>query len=391
MGWAGTGAVIFMRKKALSFLLAFLALWFSSWILDVVARAQAPGDTPGYATKAKGAVLLDANTGRVLFAQNADAPLPMASTTKIMTALLTLEQPDLETPFIVDSKAIRVEGSSMGLREGDTATLHTLAYGMLLPSGNDAAGAAAARIAGGAAPFSRLMNERAREIGMENTQFVTPSGLHDDNHYSTALDMALLTREALQNLLFAEICAKSSAKVSFGNPPYDRWLQNHNRLLRSYEGTVGVKTGFTDKAGRCLVSAVERDGVRLIAVTLNCPDDWNEHRNLYNRYFGLLRKETPVLPTVSVPVTGGSVQSVEGIFAESPTLALLPGESLDMTVTAQKLVFAPVREGGVVGLATISCGGETLWEAPLTAASTVPAVTEENKSLMERIGEWFSG
>ena len=177
----------------------------------------------------------------------------MASTTKIMTALLTLEQGGLDDYFQVDSDAIRVEGSSMGLQEGDSVSLRALAYGMLLASGNDGANAAAVRIAGSIPAFVERMNARAAEIGMADTRFATPSGLDDPGHYSTAYDMALLAREALQSPLFAEICAQSKAVVQYGNPPYNRWLTNHNRLLREYPGTIGVKTGFTKASGRCQI------------------------------------------------------------------------------------------------------------------------------------------
>ena len=272
-----------MLKKSIVLLVAFLLLLAGVRVTDAHAQTpdgfgkpaavQAVADTPDYQTKAKAAVLMDAQTGRVLFAQNAGLRLPMASTTKIMTALLTLEQGGLDNYFQVDSDAIRVEGSSMGLQEGDSVSLRALAYGMLLASGNDGANAAAVRISGSIPAFVERMNARAAEIGMADTRFATPSGLDDPGHYSTAYDMALLAREALQNPLFAEICAQSKAVVQYGNPPYNRWLTNHNRLLREYPGTIGVKTGFTKASGRCLVSCAERDGVRLIAVTLGCPDD----------------------------------------------------------------------------------------------------------------------
>ena len=267
------GAGDVMLKRAILLLAAFAALFICVRLTDVRALDAAPAvaqsipDTLGLDTKAKAAVVLDAATGRVLFAKNANARLPMASTTKIMSTLLTLEQDGQDEWFTVDPDAIRVEGSSMGLRAGDRVTLSALAYGMMLPSGNDAANAAAVRIAGSKEAFARMMNERAAELGMEDSHFVTPSGLDDNAHYSSAYDMALLTREALSNPRFAEICSQKSAKVCFGNPPADRWLSNHNRLLKLYPDAAGVKTGFTDAAGRCLVSYAQRGGVRLIVVT----------------------------------------------------------------------------------------------------------------------------
>lgn len=148
----------------------------------------------------------------------------------------------------------------MGLKEGDTVTLRTLAHGMLLPSGNDAANAAAVRIAGSKDAFAELMNEKARELGLEDTHYVTPSGLDADGHYSSAYDLAILAAYALENPDFREICCKESAKVEFGNPPYGRWLKNHNKLLNLYPYAIGVKTGYTDDAKRCLVTAAQKDG-----------------------------------------------------------------------------------------------------------------------------------
>lgn len=326
----------------------------------------APMQVPA-AQQAKGAVVIDGGSGRVLYEKDCDARLPMASTTKIMTALLTLEQPDLDGAFPVDRNAIRVEGSSMGLREGDTVTLRTLAYGMLLPSGNDAANAAAVRIAGTKEAFVRLMNERAAELGLENTHFMTPSGLDEDTHYSSARDMAMLAREALANPAFAEICGKSSAKVQFGNPPYDRWLTNHNKLLKYYPGVTGVKTGFTGRAGRCLVSSAQRDGVELIAVTLGCPDDWNVHMRLYDACFAKARRQTVALPALALPVAGAGAVSTVWSGNEA---TLLEGEEAEVLVTAEHFLFAPVEAGRVVGKAAVRAGEETVAEFDLVAAES---------------------
>jgi len=389
-----------MLKKSIVLLVAFLLLLAGVRVTDAHAQTpdgfgkpaavQAVADTPDYQTKAKAAVLMDAQTGRVLFAQNAGLRLPMASTTKIMTALLTLEQGGLDDYFQVDSDAIRVEGSSMGLQEGDSVSLRALAYGMLLASGNDGANAAAVRISGSIPAFVERMNARAAEIGIEDTRFATPSGLDDPGHYSTAYDMALLAREALQNPLFAEICAQSKAVVQYGNPPYNRWLTNHNRLLREYPGTIGVKTGFTKASGRCLVSCAERDGVRLIAVTLGCPDDWNEHRKLFDRYFGLLTPDdlSGYLPHtgLQLPVAGGTEPAVALRYTPPPAMALLEGDRVEVRAVAAPLVFAPVEQGDLLGHLTICCNGEPVAELPLTAAQPVEATTPSPR---ESLLEWL--
>ena len=202
-----------------------------------------------YTVGAKAAVVMEAQTGTLLFAQEAHKKMPMASTTKIMTALLTLEQEGLDETFTVDPVAIQVEGSSMGLQEGDAVTLRALAGGMLTASGNDAAGAAAVRIDGSKEAFVQRMNRRAQELGMLETHFVTPSGLDAEEHYSTAYDMALLGRAALQNPVFAEMAGQKRLALTYGNPPYRRSLLNHNRLLSLYPDAIGIKTGFTKKGG----------------------------------------------------------------------------------------------------------------------------------------------
>ncbi|MDE5859931.1 MAG: serine hydrolase, partial [Oscillospiraceae bacterium] len=184
---------------------------------------------------AKAYVLIEAQSGKIIAGKNENTKLPMASTTKIMSALLLIESGDLDSQFKVNNDAIMVEGSSMGLRADDIVTKRALCYGMLLPSGNDAANETAYLLADGAEDFADMMNKRAKQIGMKNTNFVTPSGLHDENHYSSAYDMSLLAREAMKNETFREICSSKKAKLEFGNPPYERWLVNTNKLLSLYD------------------------------------------------------------------------------------------------------------------------------------------------------------
>ena len=305
-----------------------------------------------YTVGAKAAVVMEAQTGTLLFAQEAHKKLPMASTTKIMTALLTLEQEGLDETFTVDPVAIQVEGSSMGLQEGDAVTLRALAGGMLTASGNDAAGAAAVRIDGSKEAFVQRMNRRAQELGMLETHFVTPSGLDAEEHYSTAYDMALLGRAALQNPVFAEMAGQKRLALTYGNPPYRRSLLNHNRLLSLYPDAIGIKTGFTKKAGRCLVSAAQRDGVTLIVVTLNCGDDWNTHMALYERYFPMVTvQELRPQGEITLPVTGGEAPAVPLRATESPVLAQVQGQEgkIEGKIFAPNFWYAPILEGDIVG------------------------------------------
>ena len=240
---------------------------------------------------AKGCVLTDAATGQIIYGKNENEKLPMASTTKIMTVLLCLESGELDKEFVVDSEAIKTEGSSMGLQEGDIVTKRSLCYGMLLPSGNDAANAAAVACGGNIENFANMMNKKADELGLEKTFFVTPSGLEGVGHGSSAYDMAILASAALKNSNFAKMCSCEKKTLKFGNPPYERTLYNTNKLLSMYDGVNGIKTGFTDEAGRCLVSSCEKNGVTLICVTLNDKNDWNEHMSLYDYGFSIVKKD----------------------------------------------------------------------------------------------------
>lgn len=379
-----------MGKKLFTVWLAVL-MALSGMLVSVPKAAAAQS---GVSVSAKAAVLIEADTGRVLFAKNKDECLPMASTTKIMTALITLEAENLDAPFVVDEKAIQVEGSSMGLQKGDTVTLRTLAYGMLLPSGNDAANAAAVRIAGSLEEFAVLMNARAEAIGMNNSHFVTPSGLDDEQHYTTAHDMAKLARVALQNTAFRDICSCSTAKVEFGNPPYERWLKNHNRLLQEYKGAIGVKTGFTKKSGRCLVSAAERDGVRLIAVTLNAPDDWQDHAKMFNYGFGNVtsRQFDVSYEDIQIDVVGGETDSVGVVPLAMPMVNV---EEADLSrITQQVLVepfyYAPLQAGDAVGKILLFLDGEEIGSCTLIAKDHVEQkITEIEFSFWEKIKMWF--
>lgn len=339
---------------------------------------------------AEAAVVMDADSGRLLYAQNPDKRLANASTTKIMTALLTLEQPDQDRYFTVDSDAIQVEGTTMGLQPGDSVTLHQLAAGMLLPSGNDAANAAAVEIAGSEEAFVRLMNQRAAELGLENTQYRNPSGLDAEGHYSSARDLAALAAYALENEDFADIVSKQEIRMAFGNPPYNRSIYTTNKLLERYPYAIGVKTGYTDDAGLCLVTAAEKDGTRLIIVTLNGKDDVNTHMRLYEHFFPLLARVdlSGFTEGLSVPVTGGVRDSVEAVPAAEPEAALLEREYDELTREVQlpRFVYAPVQAGQVLGEIRLLSGDKVVWQSALVAGSDVPALTWERQGILEFIG-----
>ena len=332
---------------------------------------------------AKACILIEASTGQVLFAENIHEKLPMASTTKIMTTLLTIESGDLDTEFMVDNQAIHVEGSSMGLQENDIVTKRALCYGMLLPSGNDAANASAVAVAGSIPAFAELMNRRAEEIGMTRTCFVTPSGLEGTGHGASAYDMALLAREALQNETFREICSQASATVKFGNPPYQRTLYNSNKLLRMYDGVIGVKTGFTDEAGRCLVSACERDGITLICVTLNDRDDWHDHMQLYDYGFSQVSPVTLEVPELTQKLAG-SLQDSIPLRTEAPVI--IGAVNHDISEISYRLVlapfaYAPVKDGEELGRLEYYFRDTKICSVPLLADGSAEAeiLPEKNK------------
>ena len=348
-----------------------------------------PSDVP--VVSAECAVVMNADTGGILYEKNAHWQRAMASITKIMTALVTLEAGDPDRQFMVDKTAIMVEGTSMGLREGDIVTRRALCVGMLLPSGNDAANAAAVNIAGSLGAFADLMNKRAAQIGMTDTHFVNPSGLDAPGHYTTAYDMALLTREALKNDTFRAICGMQSAKAEFGAPPYERTLYNSNKLLKLYAGCIGVKTGFTDNARRCLVSAAERDGCTLIAVTLNAPDDWNDHIKMLDGGFEKIRPVNVRINSFAAEVIGGNEDNVTLVPEAPVVLGMTDAESRTLSVrySTPPFVYADIGKGDALGYADIYLGGSFIKRVQLVAAESVDRVTPE-LTLWKRITHFFT-
>ena len=252
------------------------ALWAAVSLIGCMTAAAEAVEV-----SAAAAVLMDADSGRLLYEKNGEKRMLIASTTKLMTALVALEQGGLQQEITVTGSHM-AEGSSMYLRPGEKLTLETLLYGLLLSSGNDAA-LAVTECMGGAAPFVARMNEKAAELGMENTHFANPNGLDDEEHYSTAEDMAKLAAAAMNDPVLRRVASTRTARIG------GRTLTNHNKLLSRVEGCVGLKTGYTKAAGRTLVSCAERDGVRLVAVTLQDGDDWNDHASLYEQGFRVLR------------------------------------------------------------------------------------------------------
>ena len=302
---------------------------------------------------ARGAVLMEAGSGDVVFGQNENARLPMASTTKIMTALVALESLPLDTPIRITAASVGVEGSSIYLCEGETLTLEQLLYALMLESANDAATAIAVAVAGSVERFADKMNERAASLGLKDTHFMNPHGLDDGEHYTTAYELALIARAALADPTFRAICATERKVIPLRGDEGARLLLNHNKLLDSYEGCIGVKTGFTKRTGRCLVSAAEREGVTLIAVTLNAPDDWRDHTAMLDYGFDLYESVPLCEPGFfSAPLwlVSGTQEYVMAENTEALAVTLRRDHGvIRCVVELPRFVFAPVSAGEAVG------------------------------------------
>ncbi len=338
-----------------------------AFLLMVPQKAEALSVSAQYAC------VIDFQTGRIVYEKNAYKRHSMASTTKIMTALVALENGVLTDLVTVGKNAAGTEGTSLYLKAGDKVTLEDLLYGLLLQSGNDAAIAIAEHISGSVSAFSARMTERAKEIGANDTAFQNPNGLDADGHYTTAYDLACITREAMKNETFSKIVATKSKTIRNGS----QTVTNHNKLLNMYPGCVGVKTGFTKKTGRCLVSAAERDGKKMICVTLNAPDDWNDHTNMLNYAFS----NTVRFPLIAAGMTVNSITVKNGTssaleltaerdfyLSEHPDTKF---QNANIKCTLPKSVAAPIEKGEVIGTMDIFYKDTHLETINLIAAADV--------------------
>ena len=328
------------------------------------------------AVSAQSYILIDGTTGAVLDQRCSDRRSLIASTTKIMTALVVCEQTNVLDRVRIPAEAVGIEGSSMYLQTGEVLTIQELLYGLMLRSGNDAAVALAIYAGGTVEGFAQLMNDKAHRLGLENTHFVNPHGLDAPDHYSTAADLAKLTAYAMNNPVFAKTV--STRSVTMGN----RVLQNHNKLLWQMEGADGVKTGYTKAAGRILVSSAVRNGRRQICVTINAPDDWNDHKTLHENGFSAFQmvkilEEGQCVGTV--PVAGGQAESVRLVVSQNVYYPLRDGEVPELILPVPGFVYAPVVEGGSAGYGNICLDGVLLERVELFYADTVE---KENSSAL---------
>lgn len=333
-------------------------------------------------------ILMDAATGTILYEKNSDAQMLVASTTKIMTALLVIENCKLEETLTVKSEYTTVEGSSMYLKVGEKLKVRDMLYGLMLSSGNDAAVALACHTAGSVEEFAKLMNEKAKELGMDGSSFKNPHGLDADGHYSTARDMAVLTVAAMNNYDFSEIVGTKSINVA------GRYLTNHNKLLWQCDGVLGVKTGYTKSAGRSLVSCAERDGMRLVCVTLNAPDDWDDHSDLYSWGFENYKYERPVEKgqvIAEIPIIAGEEETVQLVAGDSVSLLLTASDDLEIIINAPKFVYASGESVSDAGNVSVYVNDELVQEIPLIYNGDIELDDSESLSFWQEIKRKIGG
>ncbi|MBQ8528216.1 MAG: D-alanyl-D-alanine carboxypeptidase [Clostridia bacterium] len=319
---------------------------------------------------ARAAALYQPDTGRFIYSKNGKARLPMASTTKIMTALVAIERTDsLDEAVPIAEEAVGTEGSSAYLKEGDVVTMEELLYALLLGSANDAAVAIAYHIGGDVEGFAALMNEKAAELGLSDTHFVNPHGLDDEEHYTTAEDLARLGAAALSSETFREIC--STYKKTIVTEERRRTYINHNKLLKLCDGAIGIKTGYTKRCGRCLVGAAERDGVTLVSVTLDAPRDWSDHEQMLEYGFDTFERVTLAEVyeySYDLPVEGTEGKTVRVGNTDELSLIVEKGEHRrEVTVDLPESVPLPVKEGDALGEVRFTLDGEDVGGVRLVA------------------------
>ena len=349
-----------MRRKCFGFLL----------VLSFLFSAAQASET--LSVDAKGAVLIDGASGRILFAQNADAMLPEASCTKIMTALVALENSTLEEEVTAGKNAHGVTGTSIYLSEGETLTMEQMLYGLMLRSGNDAAVAIAEHIGGSVEGFTEMMNKRAKELDAD-ANFVNPHGLDAEGHKASALGLARIMREAMTIPEFRQITGTQKKIIPWVGNEYSRVLQNKNRLLADYEGATGGKTGYTSKAGRCLVFSAERDGMELIGVVLNCYTWFDTAETILDYGFENFRMEHALDKderAASVNVKNGTAKTVSAVAAETLRAAVEKDAKPELIIETETLE-APIKKGEHIGRAMLKLNGEILAECRLIAQEAV--------------------
>ncbi len=372
-----------MKIISLFTAMALLAVFFSGncFAADDIASVNTVSGI-----SAQAYALIDADSGELIYGKNERIRLGMASTTKIMTAIVAIESCDVETVVSISEKAVGIEGSSIYLRKNEELSLKELLYALLLESANDAACAIAIAVSGCVDEFVSQMNEKACDIGLTDTHYANPHGLADPTHYTTAYDLSLLMAYCMRNTVFASITGTKKMALPGSDSSYSRLLVNHNRLL-SEKGISGGKTGFTKKTGRCLVTFGEQNGVRLCASTLNAPSDWNDHRQLYSMGYTLYKSnvlEPGGVIGESAYVCGGNASEVKLCLNNSISATLREGVELSRIVNLRRFYYAPICEGDILGSICYYNGDVLVCKENIIAVSSVNK-KEYKKSFFEKV------
>ena len=369
-----------MKYYGNRFICILLALIFAFSALTVYAYSE---NIPSVSARA--AALYEPESESFIYKKNIKLKLPMASTTKIMTALIVLENLPLDKEIEVDERAIGTDGSSIYLERGEVMSTEALLYSLMLGSANDAAEALAYEISGSIDAFSLLMNEKAAAIGATDTQFKNPHGLDATDHYTTAHDLALISAEALKNAKFKEIASTYKKEVTSNIKT--RLVVNHNKLLKMYDGCIGVKTGYTQLSGRSLVGAAVRDGLTLISVTIDAPDDWSDHKKLFDYGFKNMHCEVLLEKAEfkrAIPVLSGEKQQIS--VENSKEIKIIYNRErpkISKEIRLDRYILAPINEGDTIGKIIYKDGERILGESPIVATEQVDTV--KKKSFFERI------
>ena len=360
------------------------------WVCLIVMIVPAGSASEGLTVAAKGAVLIDGASGRVLFGQNENEQFPMASTTKVMTTLLALENSALDEQVTAGRNAAGVTGTSLYLSQGETLSMEHMLYGLMLRSGNDAAVAVAEHIAGSVPAFAAMMNARAAELNAD-AHFVNPHGLDAEGHKTSALGLARIMREAMKNPVFRAITGTKRKVIPWVGNEYSRVLENKNKLLTTYEGATGGKTGFTNGAGRCLVFSAERDDMELIGAVLNCPTWFDTATVMLDYGFENFRMEKgfDAGETVrAIPVINGEAAAVNARAEDGLRAAVPVGGAVDVVITLPESLDAPVHAGDILGTAAIKSGGDVIAQCDLVAADDVELVSLR-QAFTRLLRNWF--
>lgn len=390
-------------KRIITAFLAFTVIFYGNFSIaladgdteDTVSSNSILAETVDI-TNAKGALLLEADTNKILYSRNANAKLPMASTTKIMTAILAIENLDLDSVVTVDDRASGIQGSSMYLGKGEKISVRNLIYGLMLTSGNDAAVELSILVAGSPEKFAELMNKKAVEIGALNTNFVNPNGLPVANHYTTAYDLAIIASYAMKNETFRKVVSTEYMKIPWEGKAWDRVLKNKNKILWQYEGGNGIKTGYTDAAGRCLVSSAKRDGMQLICVVLNCPDMFGDSMKILDYGFNNYER-------LKVYFSGqelGEVKVNEGtsnLFKATASCDIIvtikksDEDKIKTSVSLPSEIVAPIKNGQKIGSVKITLNDKTIAEEDVLYTGEEISKTDYNYYLNNILSKYLKG